>query len=174
MDADRLVIYGESAGANLASLAGTAYDDAVFRRNVADTGLSLKPQAVIAHYPPVDFLQIDPMLKAQGCSSNPNHNDSSSFESAYLGEGLLSVPDKVAQANPALYATAGDPPFFIQNGDADCNVGAGQSALLVSALKEVGVRVTYEQLPGAGHGGPQFETADNIAKIRAFLMLNKQ
>ncbi|WP_409347979.1 hypothetical protein [Pseudomonas sp. OG7] len=34
-----------------------------------------------------------------------------------------------------MYASKASAPFFIQNGDKDCNVGSGQSQLLVRALE---------------------------------------
>lgn len=164
-----VVVFGESAGANLAALAGTAYNDKILRANVDNPDINLKPMAVIAHYPPVDFLQIDPMLAAQGCPAGQLHDSANSFESAYMGAALPTIPDKVKQSNPASYISASSAPFFIQNGDADCNVGAGQSMLLVSALQAAQIPVTYERIPGASHGGPAFETPDNIQKILAFL-----
>lgn len=169
LDPNSVAVYGESAGANLAALIGTAYSDPVFRKKIADQAISTKPMAVIAHYPPVDFSQIDSMLKAQGCAANTPHNDATSFESAYLGGALPTVLDRVVRANPAKYAAADNPPFFIQNGDADCNVGTKQSSLLQAALTQAGASSVYEVIPGAGHGGPQFETPENIAKIVAFL-----
>lgn len=164
----QLAVFGESAGANLAALAGTAYQSPLFRSALLKDA-DLEPMAVIAQYPPVDFLRIDPMLAAQGCNSSMMHNAANSFESAYIGAPLASAAEKVAQSNPAHYASANSAPFFIQNGDADCNVGAGQSMLLVSALKHAGVPVSYELIHGAAHGGPAFETQDNIKKMVAFL-----
>ncbi|WP_157264053.1 alpha/beta hydrolase [Azohydromonas aeria] len=170
LDASRLVMFGESAGANLASLVGTAHDEPLFRQLVPTQDLDLRPTAVVAHYPPVDFSRIDSMLRAQGCNpAQINHDRGDSFESAYLGAALPTVPDRVARANPATYASAGDSRFLVQNGDSDCNVGSGQAAILVDALRKAGVTVSHDVLPGAGHGGPQFETEVNIARILAFL-----
>lgn len=169
IDGNRLVVYGESAGANLAALAGTAWEEPAFW-TLSSARAHLKPSAVIALYPPVDFLQIDAMLQAQGCfDPRTAHNNAQSFESRYLGAALADVPDRVALANPARHASAGSPPFFIQNGEQDCNVGAGQGKLLADALQKAGVPVTYEVLAGAAHGGPAFETADNVRKIAHFL-----
>ncbi|MDZ5111355.1 alpha/beta hydrolase [Pseudomonas putida] len=168
IDPGHIAIYGESAGANLASLVGVAYDNPLFMPE-GEAGLDLKPMAVIAHYPPVNFLQIDPMLKAQECPGGMEHNAAGSFESLYLGGALPDIPDRVAQADPRTYVTSHAAPFFIQNGDKDCMVGAGQSLLLVHALQRHSVPVHYQQIPGASHGGPQYETPNNISDILAFL-----
>jgi len=170
LDARRVAVFGESAGANLAALLGTAHDAPLFRQTLPDPSVNLRPQALIVHYPPVDFGRIDAMLTAQGCDAQRiNHASANSFESHYLGAALPSVPDRVAQANPVTYVSAGDPRFLVQNGDQDCNVGSTQSLLLVDALRQAGVPVGYDLLAGAGHGGAAFESEENLAKMLAFL-----
>ncbi len=159
----KLAVYGESAGANLATLAGTAFGDPVFRQDIPDKQASVRPDGVVALYPPVDFAQVDPMLRAQGCPAAQNSHDQ------YFGAVVASAPEKVARANPITYLSGSIPAFFIQNGDRDCSVGAGQGRLLAQALEKWGLRVTYQALPGAGHGGPAFETTENIERIIAFL-----
>lgn len=169
LDTMNVAIFGESAGANLASLVGVAFNDPTFRQDVKTDDIDLKPIAVVAHFPPVDFLQIDTMLETQGCKTRERHNASDSFESVYLGKPLEEARAKVAQTNPVTYVTAQSAPFLIQNGDNDCMVGSGQSGLLVAALKQSGVPVQYDQFPGASHGGSQFETPENIRKIISFI-----
>ena len=168
IDPENVAVYGESAGASLGSLLGTAYEDPLFR-SAHDETVDLKPIAVIAHYPPVDFLQIDPMLEKQGCRRGKGHNAAESLESLYLGGALPHVANRVAQADPRTYISSRAAPFLIQNGDKDCMVGAGQSLLLVSALQRHQVPVQYENIQGASHGGPQYETPQNINKIIEFL-----
>ena len=170
IDPKRIVVFGESAGANLAALAGTAYDAPLFRKALADPASELRPQGVIALYPPVDFLQIDSMLVAQGCApKTATHNNKDGMESAYLGAALKDVPDLVRQANPVTYASARSSPFLLENGTRDCNVGNGQARLLADALRKAGAKVDYRIIEGAGHGGEPFETAGNIARIIRFL-----
>lgn len=125
---------------------------------------------MIALYPPVDFLQIDNMLVAQGCDAKTaTHNDRDGMESAYLGAALKDVPDLVRQANPVTYASARSAPFLLENGTQDCNVGNGQAKLLADALRKAGANLDYQIIDGAGHGGEPFETADNVARIVRFL-----
>ncbi len=170
LDGKAFVSYGNSAGANLASILGTAYNDSTFRSELQDQSSDIRPRAVIAQFPPIDFSRIDTMLTAQGCDPNQiNHNSVNGFESMYLGAALPSVPQLVKAANPATYAAPNDPPFLIQNGSKDCNVGVEQSKILVQALESAGVRVHYDLIYGAGHGGPLFDTPENLAKIRNFL-----
>uniref|UniRef100_A0A7C4KHF3 BD-FAE-like domain-containing protein n=1 Tax=Anaerolinea thermolimosa TaxID=229919 RepID=A0A7C4KHF3_9CHLR len=81
------------------------------------------------------------------------------------------MPEKVALTNPMNYITADDAPFFIENGTADCNIPPVQNKNLADALSAVigPEKVTYVSLEGAGHGGSQFETAENLAQVIAFL-----
>jgi fermentation-respiration switch protein FrsA (DUF1100 family) len=77
----------------------------------------------------------------------------------------------VALTNPMNYITADDAPFFIENGTADCNIPPVQNKNLAEALSAVigADKVTHVSLEGAGHGGSQFETAENLAQVIAFL-----
>lgn len=174
IDPNKIYLFGESAGANIVSLAGTAYNDPEFRSLIKNSKLNLKPSGVIALYPPVDFSKIDEMLIAQGCDKQTaNHNSAAGFESMYLGGALPDVPLKVKQTNPVTYVNNHSANFFIQNGNEDCNVGNGQAKLLADALKKNNVYVEYSILNGAGHGGKEFEADNNVNLIVSFLKAAK-
>lgn len=59
--------------------------------------------------------------------------------------------------------------FLIQHGSADPVVDPNQSVLLHAALLAAGVPSTHVVLEGAGHGGPEFTSASNLALVEAFL-----
>jgi dipeptidyl aminopeptidase/acylaminoacyl peptidase len=81
-----------------------------------------------------------------------------------LGAPIQSVPDKAKQVNPITYVSDKAPAFLIQHGSADCNVPPQQGKLLADALTPLigAEKVTYTLIDGAGHGGAQFETAENV------------
>jgi len=83
---------------------------------------------------------------------------------------VQTVPDLVAKANPTTYITSDDAAFFIQVGSLDRNIPYTQSLNFYYALKDVKgtTDVSYELLNGAGHGGSQFSTSANMAKVMAF------
>lgn len=169
LDAARLITMGESAGANLVSLSGTAAASEVMRGELLDPATDIRPQGVVALYPPVDFLQMDTLMSEQGCE-NPNHDAVDSFESIYLGGALQTMRDAATASNPTSYIDESTPPFFVENGSADCQIGTAQSALIVEALKAQNIPTVYTLLEGAGHGGDAFEAADNAAIITDWVL----
>jgi acetyl esterase/lipase len=171
LNPDKIAVFGQSAGGNIASMVGVTgnisdYDDA----SLGNEGVSSAVQAVINHYGPTDFLQMDAQAKAQNCSaSDQKHNDAGSFESAYIGAEIQTVPDQVGKSNPITYISADTPPFLIQKGDQDCTVPVENTKMLADALSAANLDVTYTSLAGAGHGGDQFETDENVALMISFL-----
>jgi acetyl esterase/lipase len=171
LNPDKIAVFGQSAGGNIAAMVGVTgnisdYDDA----SLGNAGVSSAVQAVIDQYGPTDFLQMDDQAKAQGCSaSDQTHNDASSFESAYIGAAIQTVPDQVKKSNPITYISKDTPPFLIQKGDQDCTVPVENTKMLADALSAANLDVTYTSLAGAGHGGDQFETDENVALLISFL-----
>jgi acetyl esterase/lipase len=171
LNPDKIAVFGQSAGGNIASMVGVTgnisdYDDA----SLGNEGVSSAVQAVINQYGPTDFLQMDDQAKAQGCSaSDQKHNDAGSFESAYIGAEIQTLPDQVEKSNPITYISTDTPPFLIQKGDQDCTVPVENTKMLADALGAANLDVTYTSLAGAGHGGDQFETDENLALMISFL-----
>jgi acetyl esterase/lipase len=175
LDPDRIAVFGQSAGGNIAAMLGTAAESTAFDdASLGNVGASNAVKAVVDWYGPTDFGVLDEQAKAQGCSSSDQtHGSASSFESAYLGTAVASAPDLVAKANPITYIDANDPPFLIQKGDQDCTVAIANTKMLADALQAAGVTVQYDLLAGAGHGDTgstlMFEGDTNVQKVVAFL-----
>lgn len=172
---NKIVAYGESAGGHIASMLGTTGDVAEFDdASLGNTGVSSRVQAVINHYGPTDFAKMDEQAKAQGCgSSDQTHNAANSFESAFLGAAVQTVPELVKKANPITYISKDDPPFLVQKGDKDCTVPIESTKMLSDALKAANQDVRFDLLAGAGHGdgsgSPIFQSAANIQVVQTFL-----
>lgn len=58
------------------------------------------------------------------------------------------------------------------HGTADCSVPPNQSQLLNNALSSVGATSNLIFLEGAGHGGPEFTSPENLALIDDFFDSN--
>jgi acetyl esterase/lipase len=105
-------------------------------------------QAVVDHFGPTDFLQMD----AHRLPNGQLHDPADSPESQLVGGPIQENQEKTTRANPITYVTRNDPPFLICHGDADPLVPHHQSELLVAALREAGVPVTFYTVKGGGHG----------------------
>ncbi len=167
---DKFGAWGASAGGNLVALLGTTCGVAELEGSeLGNADQSSCVQAVVDWFGPIDFLKMDEQFAGSGCPQN--HNDASSPESKLVGAAIQTVPDLVKTTNPMNYIDATDPPFFIQNGSADCNIPSVQGKNLADQLAQAigSEKVTYTLLDGAGHGGSQFETETNLKKVISFL-----
>ena len=174
LDPDRMAIWGDSAGANIAALVGTSasvslFDDVSLGHDKQGSNV----QAVVDWFGPIDFGQMDAQFKESGLGT-PNHGEANSPESRYLGSAVVSSQDKVQAANPETYIedqANGLPPFLIEHGTKDDIVPIAQSMQFAKKLKSVlpDDKLKFVALDGAGHGGPQFETKANLDLVFAFL-----
>ncbi|MPQ97429.1 alpha/beta hydrolase fold domain-containing protein [Modestobacter sp. I12A-02628] len=152
LDADRVALWGESAGGHLAAMAGLLGHD-------PDRGAG-RVRAVVDWYGPADLLGLSGQL-GPGAPHDPDAADSR--ESMLLGAPLRTVPELAADASPVHHVTAGAPPFLLVHGRADRLVPARQSELLAAALADHGVPVRLEVLDGADHLWTGSEDAPAVA-----------
>lgn len=169
LDPEKFGAWGASAGGNLVSLLGTTCGVAELEGDLGNNDQSSCVQAVVDWFGPIDFLKMQEQFEGTSCSSSTN--DTSSPESKLVGAAIQTVPEQVAMTNPMNYITADDAPFFIENGTADCNIPPIQNKNLADALSAVigADKVTYVSLEGAGHGGSEFETEENLKMVIGFL-----
>ncbi|GAB4410078.1 MAG: alpha/beta hydrolase [Anaerolineales bacterium] len=173
-DPNRIAAWGGSAGAYLAAMLGTSAG--VPELEDLSLGNPDQPshvQAVVAWFPPTDFLAMDEQLAESGLGPTPGmeHSGPESPESLLLGEQITKIPERVKAANPATYITPAAPPFFLQHGTADTVVPVQSSITLAAALeKAIGKdNVRLELLEGAGHADPRFDAPENVEKVFAWL-----
>lgn len=146
LDPKRFGVWGSSAGGHLVSLLGTTIDVDQFDTHPVTRKASSSVQAVCNWFGPSDFLRMNDF------PSRINHDAADSPESRFIGAAIQKNPEKVQRANPAHYASAGDPPFLHLHGDKDQLVPFNQSEILHAALKSAGVETTLYKVVGGGHG----------------------
>lgn len=169
LDPKRFGAWGASAGGNLASLLGTTGGVAELEgAELGHADQSSRVQAVVDWFGPIDFLK---MQEQAGPGSRAAiTNDASSPESRLLGAPIQTIPEKVALTNPSNFITPDDAPFLIQNGSEDRNIPPIQNQLFAEQLARVlgKEKVIHRTLEGAGHGGPPFETSENLQWVIDF------
>jgi acetyl esterase/lipase len=157
LNPDRVGVMGASAGGHLVALLGTSGDVKELEGDLGHAEQSSRVQCVVDLFGPTD------MTKMGGSHDNPN-----SPEAQLLGGPVQQNQDQAARANPITYITADDPPFLILHGDKDAVVPYNQSELLLEAMKKTGLDATLIKVEGAGHGGPKFQSDDNVRRIAEF------
>lgn len=177
LDAERIAVWGDSAGGNLAAMVGTTGNVTTLNGdNQENLDYSSAVQAVVDWFGPLNFLEMDAQFGASGITPAMGATSSeTSPESQYIGQLITNDPELTQQANPATYistmAKETAPAFLIQHGTADGHVPVQQSLdfadVLTSALGED--KVTLVLLEGAGHGTSEFTTQENLEMVFAFL-----
>ncbi len=162
MDGERIGVWGSSAGGHLVALLGTTGDVAEFEGARGGQVISSRVQSVVDWFGPT---------RVERMSHHPSridHDAPDSPESQLAGGPVQQNPQAAARLNPARYASSDDPPFLIQHGDADPLVPMEQSEILAESLRAAGAQVEFDVLRGAGHGGPAFQTRENLERVRQF------
>jgi acetyl esterase/lipase len=169
IDAERIVVGGESAGGYIAAFLGTLGDISIFDRfPIANSKQSSRVQGVVDFFGPTDFLQMDAGIP-KSCVKPMVHDVADSPESLLLRCDLQECPEKVKAADPITYVSKDDPPFLIFHGTEDCLVAPNQSQLLYDALTAAGVRASLHLLPGLSHADKRFISSENENLVNEFI-----
>jgi acetyl esterase/lipase len=134
LDASRIILWGESAGATLAALVALEPGPALGNAEVL---------GVIDWYGPSDLVAMSAGLTPAEAAVTR--------ETGWLGVSALDDPERAASASPLNKVHAGAPPFHVEHGDSDDAVPQAQSTAFVAALEAAGVPVTFVSVPGANH-----------------------
>jgi len=172
LNPDKIAAWGGSAGGHLSSMVGTSGNVKELEDlSQGNADQSSRVQAVVDWFGPTDFLKMDEHAKESKVNNPQIHSIPDSPESQLIGKNLADAPELVKSANPETYITKDDPPFFIQHGLVDPLVPYPQSVNFSKKLEQtIGKeKVTLELIPETGHGGPNFQTKENIDKVFAFL-----
>lgn len=129
VDASRIVLWGESAGATVAGL--VALEPGSGARGLVDW------------YGPSD---LEALAASLGQSDDPTTR-----EAGWLGHAVSADAARARAASPRHQVRPGAPPTLIAHGLADEAVPHSQSELFAATLTGVGAPVELTLVPGAGH-----------------------
>jgi acetyl esterase/lipase len=136
IDADRVLLWGDSAGGHLGLLAAL--------RGAARPTV----RGVVAWYPVTDLLGIQADADAVG---GEPHNSADARETALLGGLISDRRELAADASPVRHVTAASPPCFLAHGTADLGVPFAQSVRMRQALLGAGAEAALHPVHGVGH-----------------------
>jgi acetyl esterase/lipase len=161
-DVNRVILYGVSAGGEMALMAAYA-PDAFDPPGCTDQP---KVAAVLDYYGPPDLAEA--LLHEPGSGdfnrqwfglAVPLPADPAAAAPAKEAPAPVRWPEPSAgevalakQLSPLNYVRPGLPPTYIVNGDRDPRVNPAQDSKLKSALDAAGVPAGHDIIPGAGHG----------------------
>lgn len=175
IDPDKIVVWGESAGAYLALMTALTPETESLNGDVqANADQSSQVAALVDFYGPVEFYTMDEEFAALGQTSNDTAS-AQSFESQFLGQAVGEDKETTYQTWWGSYTDALPDDFglwaWIEAGDADENVPYTQSENFAAELAEIlgQDHVQFTLLEGAAHEDPAFYTQENLTSVFAFL-----
>ncbi|MGW5655114.1 alpha/beta hydrolase fold domain-containing protein [Streptomyces humi] len=131
LDTGRVVTWGESAGAHLATL----------------LALTTPVLGCVAWYGPTDLTT----LPAQSQPGTYDATSPTTREALLIGAPLAAAPERARAASPVSHVTADAPPFLILHGTDDALIPLAQGEQLAAALSQAGAHVDFRPVPGADH-----------------------
>jgi acetyl esterase/lipase len=142
IDAERLGVFGGSAGGHLSLVLGTASDNGDPNGKEDFLKESDRVASVVAYFPPVDL-----RLLARGVNPPPPANGRPERFPA-----LNFDKEKAPDYSPIVHVSADDPPTLLIHGDKDDLVPISNSKIIYEAFQKNNVKTQFITIEGAGHG----------------------
>jgi acetyl esterase/lipase len=166
-DADKIIIWGSSAGGHLAALAGVTNENAALEGTLGENlQTSSKVQAILDYYGPTNLTTILKQSTPHGL------NVRTPALELLFGKPVKDTIAELNLASPVFHVDKNDPPLFICHGDQDIQVPINQSIELYGKYKQAGLKIEMEFIYGAGHGGKEYTNPVLIEQVLKFLKNN--
>lgn len=173
-DTDKIVIWGESAGAYLAAMTALTPEVDELNGDVTDyESQSSQVAALVDFYGPIEFYTMQ--AESDALNLGKDFNGESSFESAFLGQALDKDKEKTYETYwetykeklPGSYKLSA----WVQVGDSDARVPYTQSENFAKGLADVigEDNVKFSIIEGADHEDDLFYTEENLSDVFKYL-----
>ncbi len=199
-DAEKIAVWGESAGGYLASMVALTNDSQftatpfIGEEELAEP-VSAKVNALVNYYGCIDLDRFDEDFRKEGVPAwiwkagllgiqwdiQKVDRNMKTFEDMFIGKPIAEcTPGELAVLSPCTYAKENLPetglPIYILHGDADITVPLNQSRRLAETCEEAGGQVTFEIMKNARHADERMYTDETLARIEDWLKaaLNKE
>ncbi|MFC5050592.1 alpha/beta hydrolase fold domain-containing protein [Rubritalea spongiae] len=167
IDPTRVVVWGDSAGGQLAQML-TLADSNRFKGDKDLAKYSTKPLAGISWYGPTDFTDVE-LFKTDLSDKNP---DRFGFRITGVDGGFEKFPDEYKEMSPYYWLKKDSPPLFLLQGDTDATIPYAHAPHLKQKADEIGANVKTLIVKNAGHnwrkaGGPPEPSIPEIQQLTA-------
>ena len=146
IDPDRIVVWGDSAGGQLAQML-TLADPDDFIGDVSLAGITVHPIAGMSWYGPTDFTDVD-LFKTDIEDRNPDR-----FSARITGTegGYAEYPKAYEEMSPYYWIKKDSPPLLLVQGDTDATIPLAHAPHLKEKADKIGADVTMVIVENAGH-----------------------
>ncbi|WP_372798663.1 alpha/beta hydrolase fold domain-containing protein [Pontiella sp.] len=167
IDPDRIVVWGDSAGGQLAQML-TLADPKLFPGDEALAGFDVVPKAGISWYGPTDFTDLN-LFKTDLSDKNP---DRFGFRITGRDGGFEMFPEEYKAMSPYYWIKKESPPLLLLQGDTDSTIPFAHAPHLKNKADQIGADVEMVIVKNAGHnwrkaGGSPEPGVDEIQRITA-------
>ena len=147
LDADRIAVWGASAGGHLVAMLGTTQNEEYYDGKLGPhVGTKTDVKCVVNYFGPTDFVK----MNSQG--SAMNHDAPDSPEGQLLGGKVSELTPKAKKASPGYQVTKDDAPILTVHGTKDRLVPYEQGKVFDEVLDKAGVDSILLTVEGGGHG----------------------
>lgn len=163
-ESNRIAIAGASAGGHLAALVGVTNEHQELEGTIGEhLDQSSSVQATVSLYGASNLTTILNQSTPHGLSVREPALD------LFIGGHPDRVPDVAKLASPVFHVDKSDPPLLLIHGDQDPQMPINQAHELHGKFKSLELKVEFDVLHGAAHGGERFYTTPQIVRIDQFL-----